>query len=144
MDVIAKWAWRIWESITEPRHLKTFFFVAYLITIGIGLVTLFNPPSSIEGPLGPILTRFWASLLLLGGAGAAASVFPGWWWVERSSIWFIITGALIYAGIAFAIQVVAGPESSRWTQIGFIGLAAYLLSLRLVLTKDWDYEPRKG
>lgn len=139
-----KRARRLWESITEPRHLKAFYLAVYLVTVAVGLVTLVNPPSSIEGPLGSFLTAFWALLLTTGGVGAASSVLPGWWWVERLSVWLIISGAGIYASIAVGIQFAAGPGSSRWTQVGFIVLAGAVFVLRLILTRRWDYEPRRG
>lgn len=134
---------RLWESITEPRHLKTFYLIVYVLTLWIGIVTLINPPTSIEGQLGDAITRFWAALLLVGGAGGAVSVLPGWWWVERCSVWLILTGAAIYEGIVLYIQALAPPGSSRWTQIGFVALACGTFVLRLVLTKKWDYEPRE-
>lgn len=141
---LVKRARRLWESITEPRHLKAFYLAVYLVTVAVGLVTLVNPPSSIEGPLGSFLTAFWALLLTTGGVGAASSVLPGWWWVERLSVWLIIFGAGIYASIAVGIQFAAGPDSSRWTQVGFIVLAGAVFVLRLILTRRWDYEPRRG
>lgn len=133
---------RLWRSITEPRHLKTFYLVVYILAVWVGLVTLVNPPSSIEGQLGDALTRFWASLITLGGIGGAVSVLPGWWWVERCAVWLILTGAAIYGGIVIYIQALAPPGSSRWTQIGFIAFACALFILRLLLTRKWDYEPR--
>src|SRR5699024_5788237 len=74
---------RLWESITEPRHLKVAYLVIYLLTVGIGIVTATSPPQSIEGPLGPILTGIWSGLFIVGGAVGAITVLPGWWWVER-------------------------------------------------------------
>ena len=137
------WVRNVWERVTEPRHLKTFYLAVYVVTIGVGLVTLVNPPSSIEGPLGSFLTAFWALLLTTGGVGAALSILPGWWWVERLSVWLIISGAGIYAAIIFGIQLAAPPGSSRWTQIGFVALATGIFFLRLLLTRKWDYEPRR-
>lgn len=135
---------RLWEAISEPRHLKVFYLAVYLVTVGVGIATLIIPPSSIEGPLGPLLTRFWAGLLAVGGLAAAAAVLPGWWWVERAAMWLILTGSGIYASIVVYLQAVAPPGSSRWTQLGFITLAAAVFILRLILTRRWDYEPRRG
>lgn len=135
---------RLWRSITEPRHLKAFYLVVYLITVGIGMVTLVHPPSSIEGQLGTALTLFWAGLLAVGGLGGVATVMPGWWWAERAAVWLILGGAAIYAGIVVVVQATSPPGSSRWTQLGFIVLAGGLFILRLMLTRRWDYEPRRG
>lgn len=134
---------RLWESITRPRHLKVFYLGVYALAIVGGIVTLVNPPSSIEGPLGTFLTSFWALLLTLGGIGGAVTVLPGWWWAERLSVWLIISGACIYGAVIIGIQLAAPPGSSRWTQVVFVGFALLLFLLRLILTRDWDYEPRR-
>lgn len=141
---LVRWVRRVWRSVTEPRHLKTFYLAVYTLTLSVGLVTLVYPPNSIEGNLGQILTAFWASLLVVGGFGGMVTVLPGWWWAERLSVWLIITGAGIYASIVTGIQLAAPPGSSRWTQIGFIAVAASVFILRLLLTRKWDYEPRRG
>lgn len=143
MRAIGMRARALWESITEPRYLKAFYLAVYTVTIGVGIVTLVNPPSSIEGPLGSFLTAFWALLLTTGGVGAASSVLPGWWWAERLSVWLIIFGAGLYAAIIFGIQLAAPPGSSRWTQLGFVIIATTVFFLRLLLTRKWDYEPRR-
>lgn len=141
---LMKRARRLWESITEPRHLKAFYLGVYIVTTGIGVVTLVNPPNSVEWQLGWFLTTFWATLLLVGGIGGMVSVLPGYWWVERLSVWLAISGAGIYIAIIIGIQLAAAPGSSRWTQIGFVTLGTGLFFLRLLLTRKWDYEPRRG
>ncbi len=135
---------RLWEAISEPRHLKAFYFCVYLITTAVGMVTITNPPSSVEWRLGTALTLFWAVLITLGGLGGTVAVLPGWWWVERSSIGLILAGAGIYEATVLAAQINAEPGSSRWTQMGFIVLAAAVFIVRMMLTRRWDYEPRRG
>lgn len=134
---------RAWERITEPRVLKLFYFGAYLLATWVGLVTLIHPPASIEGALGAFITSFWASLIIVGGAAATVAVLPGWWWVERLGVWLILTGAAIYEGVIVTLHV-TGPEgASRLTQAGFVALACGLFILRLILTRKWDFEPRR-
>lgn len=135
---------RLWEAISEPRHLKAFYFGVYLVTTVVGLVTVANPPSSIEWRLGTALTLFWAILIALGGICGAVAVLPGWWWVERSAIGLVLAGAGIYESTVLAAQINAAPGSSRWTQMGFILLACAVFIVRLMLTRRWDYEPRRG
>lgn len=141
---LVKRARHLWEAITEPRHLKLFYLAVYTVTVGVGVVTLTSPPTSVEGQLGTFLTLFWAALIGLGGLGGAITVLPGWWWAERLSVMLILSGAGIYGGIVFYLQMNAEPGSSRWTQFGFITLAASVFVLRLLLTRKWDYEPRRG
>ncbi|MGI6878846.1 hypothetical protein [Microbacterium sp. gxy059] len=134
---------RAWESITEPRHLKVFYFGVYALTLAIGLVTLAQPPQSIEGPLGPILAALWAGMLTAGGLGGALAVLPGWWWAERLSVLLAMGGTYIYAGIAVYLHVTGPPGSQRLTQALTIILATTVFWLRLLLTRRWDYEPRR-
>lgn len=134
---------RLWERITEPRHLKVFYLVVYALTFAIGVVTMIAPPSSIEAPLGRALALFWAGLLTLGGLGGAATVLQGWWWIERYSAVLAITGSLIYAGTAIYLHVTGPPGSQRITQALTIILATSVFWLRLLLTRRWDYEPRR-
>lgn len=134
---------RAWGRITEPRVLKVFYLGVYVLAIWVGMVTLINPPTSIEGTLGAVITSFWAGLIVLGGAGAAINVLPGWWWAERLSVWLILTGIAIYEGVILHLHF-DGPEgASRLTQAGFVAFAALLFILRLILTRKWDFEPRR-
>lgn len=140
------WAQRMWESITEPRHLKFAYLVIYMVTIAVGLVTLVKPPQSIEGPLGTATTMLWAGLFILGGLVGAVTVLPGWWWVERLlGIAPIFIGLAIYLSVVIVLHV-QGLESgaSRLTQIGIILLAAAPFTLRGLLIREYSYEPRRG
>lgn len=134
---------RAWYWIEEPRTLKVFYLGVYLLAVWVGMVTLINPPNSIEGALGSAITSFWAGLIVLGGVGAAATILPGWWWAERLSVWLIILGVAIYEGVVIYLHVVGAQGSSRLTQAGFVAMAALLFILRLILTRKWDFEPRR-
>lgn len=134
---------RAWERITEPRVLKLFYLGVYLLAVWVGLVTLVNPPTSIEGALGSAITAFWAGFIVIGGTGAAVTILPGWWWAERLSVWLIIIGVVIYEGVVIALHLTGSEGSSRLTQAGFVAFAACLFILRLILTRKWDFEPRR-
>ena len=49
-----RWLQRLWARITEPRRMKVFYFFVYLLTAGVGLVTLLSPPRSIAWELGRV------------------------------------------------------------------------------------------
>lgn len=134
---------RLWRAISEPRHLKAFYCAVYATTTAIGIITLVSPPTSVEGTIGALLTLFWAGLLTLGGLVGAVCVLPGWWWLEKRAVLLILAGAASYGGIVIYLQAIAPPGSSRFTQLGFIVLAIALFILRLMLTRRWDYEPRR-
>lgn len=140
------WVRRLWESITEPRHLKLAYLLIYLITIAIGIVTLVKPPQSIEGPLGTVTTMLWAGLFIFGGLVGAVTVLPGWWWVERLlGIAPIFIGLAIYLAVVIILHV-RGLDlgASRLTQIGIILLASAPFTLRGLLIREYSYEPRRG
>ncbi|WP_221585540.1 hypothetical protein [Microbacterium sp. G2-8] len=130
----------VWESITEPRHITSAFFVVYLIVTYTGITTLVSPPRTVEGSLGDPLSTAWAILLIAGGVGGALAVLPGWWWAERLAI--ILTGA----GIGIYGIVVLGRQletsGSRLTQLGVIALAGALFAVRWLLIRGYSFEPR--
>lgn len=134
---------RAWYRIQEPRTLKVFYLAVYLLAVWVGMVTLINPPTSIEGALGSAITAFWAGFIVIGGVGAALTVLPGWWWVEKLSVWLILCGIAIYQGVVIWLHIAGAEGSSRLTQAGFIAFAALLFILRLILTRKWDFEPRR-
>lgn len=137
---------RLWESITEPRHLKVAYLGIYLLTVGIGLVTLMWPPRSIEGPVGSASTALWACLFILGGVVGAITVLPGWWWIERLlAIVPIGLGLLIYVAVVVILHFQGLDQgASRLTQLGVILLAATPFALRFRLILEYTFEPRRG
>ncbi len=138
-----RWLTEAWQKISEPRHLKLFYAGVYVLAIWVGMVTLITPPSSIEGALGSAITAFWAGLILIGGIGGTVTVLPGWWWAERLSVCLILAGIAIYEGVVLHLHIHSPAGSSRLTQFGFVAFAALLFILRLVLTRKWDFEPRR-
>lgn len=140
---VGRTAARAWGRIHEPRVAKVIHLVGYLIALGIGSVTLWRPPTSIETPLGPTLTTIWAALILVGGIASTVAVLPGWWWLERIGIFCVAGGALIYFGVVLTLHFQGSPESSRLTQAGVILGFAWLISAnRLWEIRGYTFEPR--
>ena len=133
---------RLWDLITEPRHLKALYATIYLVVLATGMVTLLAPPQSIEGELGQLLTVAWSVFLLLGGFGGMLTVFPGWWWAERLSIVLTLTGIGIYGVVVASLQLTSSGSGSRLTQLGIITLAASPFIIRWVLIRKYSFEPR--
>lgn len=134
---------RLWERIHEPRIAKVIHLIGYLIAVGIGTVTLWRPPTSIETPLGPTLTTLWGAAILLGAIAAAVAVLPGWWWLERLGIYSVAVGALIYFGVVVTLHAQGPAGSSRLTQAGMILGFAWLISAnRLWEIRGYTFEPR--
>lgn len=131
---------RLWESITEPRHMKTAYAVLYMITILTGIATLLVPPSSIAGELGEPLTVAWSVFLIMGGFGGLLTVFPGWWWAERLSIILVWTGLVIYAIVVLSLHFTS--SGSRLTQLGVLGLAGGVGYIRWLMIRRYSFEPR--
>lgn len=135
---------RAWEAIAQPRHVKIIYLVIYVLSVAIGWVTLINPPQTISGEVGPVITVIWASLFILGGVVGAVTVLPGWWWAERLlSIGPILIGLAIYLCVVVALHAQSiETGGSRATQLGIILLAASPFILRFFFIKEYSYEPR--
>lgn len=112
--------WRLWGAIREPRVKKLLYGFLYLVAVLTGWATLWRPPQSIEGPLGPTLTTVWAVALTIGAVFSLLAVFPGWWWLERIGLLGIGSGALTYFAVVITLHLQGPPDSSRLTQAGFI------------------------
>lgn len=131
---------KAWASITEPRHIKIIYFCVYVVTTFIGIAALSTPPEYVIGELGPILTVIWATLLIMAGISGGATVFTGWWWVERLSILMAIVGVAIYAAVIITVHF--NSEVPRLTTLGFLTLAALLYIVRYSGIRKYSFEPR--
>jgi hypothetical protein len=136
---------RVWGRITEPRHLKAFYFALYAVTGMIGAASLLVPPRVFDGAAGPVSAQFLAWLLVVGGLGGVVTVFPGWWWAER-----LLAIAPTLLGLTIMIVVLsilhlqhAIDDESRLTQIGIALLASSPFVLRFLLIREYSYEPRR-
>jgi hypothetical protein len=131
---------KLWESVTEPRHIKATYACVYLLVLTTGIATLLGPPRSIEGQLGTVLTVLWSVFLVVGGTVGAVTVLPGWWWAERMGIILTSTGIGIYGLVVLTLHLT--QEGSRLTQLGMILLAWSVLVVRWVLIRHYSFEPR--
>lgn len=135
------WARRLWDSISEPRHLKLAYAIVYALVFATGTATLLAPPNSIEGTLGTALTVTWSVLLIVGGIGGLLTVFPGWWWAERLSIALTLAGTGVYGIVVLSLQIT--QSGSRLTQLGMISIAACVFAIRWLLIRKYSFEPRR-
>lgn len=133
---------RVWQRVTEPRHLKAAYAIFYTVVIGLGVIALVAPPQSISGELGPILTTTWGILALVGGAGGLLTVFPGWWFAERLSIVIIWCALGMYLLVVIVLQVTA-ESGARWAQMSIFVLAAGVFYVRWYEIRDFSFEPRR-
>lgn len=132
---------RAWLRIAEPRVLRLVFLVGYLVTLGTGIATLTNPPTTIEGALGPILSVSWAIFWIVGGTVGAATVLPGYWQAERAAAGAAMFGIAVYAVVVTTLHFTS--SGSRLTQLGVLVLALLFYIVRLALIRGHDFEPRR-
>ena len=132
---------RVWVSIHEPRVVKAIYFGVYLLTLTTGVITLIDPPQSIGGVLGSWLTTVWSISLIVGGLGAALSVFPGWWWSERLGSVLALLGLGIYALIVLYLHL--SDSGPRLTQLGMILIASCVFLVRMAMIRKYTFEPRR-
>lgn len=130
----------LWERITEPKAQRIVYAIVYMVTFLTGVGTLWMPPNSIAGQLGPALTTFWSIFLILGGIVGLATVFSRWWKMERVGITLTLGGVAIYGTVVLYLHFT--QPGSRITQLGMIILAALLFILRLILIQGRDFQPR--
>lgn len=132
---------RLWLAIKEPRVLRLVFLVGYVVTLATGVAALLDPPRTVEGVLGPILSASWALFFVLGGAVGAATVLPGWWQVERYAVAAAMFGIGIFALVILLRPVV--PGGGRGAQFWMLAVALLFYVLRLLLIRGHDFEPRR-
>ncbi|KJL39900.1 hypothetical protein [Microbacterium trichothecenolyticum] len=130
----------MWGRIKEPRFIRVLFLAGYIVTLTTGVVTLTDPPVTIEGALGPTLSVAWSLFWIIGGLAGAATVLQGWWEVERYAVAACMFGIGIYTIVLVTLHI-ASP-GSRLTQLGMLAIAALLFVLRLALIRGHDFEPR--
>lgn len=132
---------RLWLRVQEPRVITVYQCVIYVAVTLTGIAALLSPPMSIEGAIGPLLTRMFAVFLLTGGALGAIAVLPGIWWLERAAVIACATGALIYAGVVLSLQVT--QTGSRLVQLGVIVWALLSIAQRWHRIRRYAYDPER-
>lgn len=131
---------RIWLLIREPRVITALTGLMWLIVTGIGVAALASPPLTIAHKIGPWLTIYWGSALLLGGVLGLVGCLPGWWWVERSGIAATATGISIYLAVLIMLMAQAGT-GSLLVQTGFVLLALLALVVRWMRIRGAQIDP---
>lgn len=134
------WLRRLWERVTEPRHMSLIYGGIYTIATLTGIVTLMVPPMTIAGELGPVLTVLWAGLFILGGTLGMLTVLQGLWAWERWGAGLVIAGIGIYGLVIATLHFTA--EGSRLTQLGVLALAAAVFVVRWAMIRGRTYGPR--
>lgn len=132
---------RIWSTIQEPRHIKSVYLGYYLIAITTGVVAFLFPPGIIENVVGASATYAFAGFLLLGGAMGAASVYPGWWWLERLGNWSCMWALMIFLIVIITLTAHEGTEAGG-IYAGVGALASGIFLIRLLMIRGFTYEPR--
>jgi hypothetical protein len=123
----------LFMKIAEPRVTRLIFFGIYVCMVLGGFGILREPPQNFENVLGLPLTYMFGGFVFGGGIFSALAVLPGVWWLERTGVFALITGMLIYfilvvslgsstVGVAFSLAFVL-VFVLRWTQIRKLQLA---------------------
>lgn len=127
------------QGVREPRRVKAVYWCYYVAAACVGAATLIAPPRTVEGTLGPVFTTAMSLLLVIGGLVGAATVFGGWWRVERLGIWCALGATGIYTGVVTSLD--AAAEVSREAHLGFVLISSGLFVVRLALIRGHDFEP---
>lgn len=129
-----------WDSIREPRHIKVTYWVLYLVELLGGIGLLADPPQTIAGELGPLLTITWAVGFVIGGSVGLCTVLGGWWKVEKLGLWCALGSIGIYAGVVGYLHFTS--SGSRVMQLTIIAFGVGLFLVRFLMIRGRDFEPR--
>lgn len=140
LSTLVEVARRTWQRVKVPRLVRVIFALGYLVTLATGVVTLTNPPTTVEGQLGPILSASWSLFWIVGGLAGSATILQGWWEIERYAVASAMFGILIYAAVLVLLHFTS--PGTRLTQLGVLTIACLFFLLRLALIRGHDFEPR--
>lgn len=132
---------RLWQRARNPHVQDAVYLTVYGLLAFGGITVLLNPPSSIEGLIGAVLTLTWGGLFVFGGVCGAVAVPPGWWWLEKIGALAIFFAAAIYA--ATVIYLHFSSSGNRLMQFSVIACLGLLLGLRSWDIRGLDYDPRR-
>lgn len=135
------WTLVLWLRIQEPRIVSLLQFVVYLAAIAAGTSALLDPPRSIEGAMGPLLTTLWTAMLIGGGTLGAVGVLPGIWWVERPAVILCFGAAVIYAVTVLGLN--AATPGNRLVQVFMVAIVALHFAARWFRIRRYAYDPEK-
>lgn len=134
-----RWHLRMAALIPEPRMVRAFHFVGYLLLLVAAVSCLFRPLSTWEGSMGLAVTYVWAAILALGSATAAASVLTIYWAVERIGIGLAAGGLAVYGLVTFLLHLTS--DGNRLPQTAVIVFALLMLGLRFIRIRGAIVEP---
>lgn len=131
-----------WNKIPEPQVISLITGVVYSIFLFAGVMTIFNPPVSIEGVFGDVVMQY-VGYFFVGGSlvGIVGGVLDRWE-VERVGVVGMAIGVMSYLYIVIQLQI-AAESGSRFTQMGLILVSLGFLALRLALIWRYPFKPRR-
>lgn len=133
---------RLWAKLYEPKRVPIVFFIGYVLIAGMAFWALTEPPISVLGDIGPIVTAGIAILLLVGAILAAYSAPSGWYALERIGGGFM---SLAIAGYIVATTYAHfTSEGSRAMQLTGLSVGLIMLIGRTVVTWGHDWAPREA
>lgn len=135
------WTLTVWLRIQEPRIISVLQFGVYLAALGAGVSAFLDPPRSIEGAMGPVLTLLWTAMLLGGGLLGAIGVLPGIWWIERPAVILCFGAALIYGLTIFGLN--SSQPGNRLVQVLMVAIVALYFASRWFRIRRYAYDPEK-
>ncbi|WP_156532908.1 hypothetical protein [Cellulosimicrobium sp. I38E] len=130
----------LWGKVQEPKVVTFLHWIAYMVALGVGLSALVDPPSSVAGELGPVLTTIWAGFIILGGVLGVFATLPGVWWLERAAVIACITGLAVWVMVVVTLELTI-PDGNRWPQAGALTMLALLLAVRWFRIRRYAYDP---
>lgn len=131
-----------WNKIPEPQLVSLITGAVYLVLLTTGLVTVFNPPTSIEGVFGTFTMQMVGYFLIGGALVGTIGGMRNWWEIERAGIGGMSIGVLTYLYIVIELQL-ASESGSRFTQMGITLTALGFLALRMALIWRHPFKPRR-
>lgn len=133
------WWQRAWGRVKEPRVITFLTWLGYVALTIVGAYALVNPPSTVEGALGPFAMYATAGMVFAGGLAGVAGTLPGWREMERLGIASILGGSAIYSTLVLILHFT--EDGNRSFQAGFIIFGITSLASRWVRIKDHTFEP---
>lgn len=143
-DAVRKVQWhlRMAALIPEPRVVRTFYFVGYVMLLLGGISCLVRPLTSWEGTFGLAVTYAWAAILTVGAGVAASAVFTIYWALERIGLMLAGGGLAVYA-LVTVIMHITSEQGNRIPQTSVLVFALLMLVLRFVRIRGAIVEPGK-
>lgn len=133
---------RLWGRLYEPKRIPIVFFTGYVLIAALALWALTEPPLSVLGDIGPVVTAGIAILTLIGATLSAYSAPSGWYALERIGVGFIglgIAGYIVATTFAHFTS-----EGSRAMQLAGLTVGLVMLVGRVVVTWGHDWAPREA